>query len=171
VVAAVAVTVLAPDLVVSRVQSIANVDTDVSVATRYYMNVSMGEMIADRPVAGAGLGAFDKAYPAYRRPGTSFDIVKPHQVPLAFVAETGIAGVLAELTLLGALLALYWRRRPHGWGALESAVLVGTVTLLVGTLFEYYLYFEYVWLFFGLSVVVARLARTEKEDAGWIRIS
>ena len=164
VVVAIAIAIAAPDLIVSRVQSITNVETDVSVATRYYMNVSMGEMIADRPVFGTGLGAFDQTYPYFRRPGTSLDIIKPHQVPLAFIAETGIAGVLAELTLLGGLVALYWRRRPDGWGALEAAVLVGTVTLLVGTLFEYYLYFEYVWLFLGLSVVATRLARTQKED-------
>lgn len=162
---ALAGTLLAPDLILSRVQSIANVDTDVSVATRYYMNTSMQDMIADRPVFGTGLGAFDKGYLTYRRPGTSFEIVKPHQVPLAFIAETGIAGLLAEVTLIGALVALYWRRRPDGWDPLEAAVLAGTVTLLVGTLFEYYLYFEYVWLFFGLSVVATRLARAPKEDA------
>jgi O-antigen ligase len=155
---------LAPDLIVSRVTSIGDVNTDVSVATRYYMNQSMQDMIAARPVFGTGLGAFGKAYPAFRRPGTSFDIVKPHQVPLAFVAETGIAGLLAEVVLFGAIVALYWHRRPDGWDALESAVLVGTVALLVGTLFEYYLYFEYVWLYLALSVVATRLVRNKKKE-------
>jgi O-antigen ligase len=156
--------VLAPDVIVSRVASIANVDTDVSVATRYYMTAAMPDMIAARPVFGTGLGAFDRAYPAFRRPGTSFVIVKPHQVPLAFVVETGIAGIIAEIVLFGALVSLYWRRRPDGWDPLEAAVLAGTVALLVGTLFEYYLYFEYVWLFLGLSVVAARLVRSKKEE-------
>ncbi len=161
---ALATAVLAPGVIGSRVASITNVDTDVSIATRYYMNASALDMIAARPVFGTGLGAFDKAYPGFRRPGTSYGIVKPHQLPVALVAETGVAGLLAEVLFAGVLVGLYGRRRPDGWGALGAAVLAGTVTLLVGTLFEYYLFFEYLWLFLGLSVVVTRLARSPKED-------
>jgi putative inorganic carbon (hco3(-)) transporter len=153
--------VSAPATIVSRFTSISNVETDVSVATRYYMTASMQDMIAARPVFGTGLGAFDKAYPSFRRPGTSFDIVKPHQIPLAFIAETGVAGAIAEIILVGGLIAIYWRKRPEGWDVLEAAVLVGVVTLLVGTLFEYYLYFEYLWLFLGLSPVVMRIVRAK----------
>lgn len=162
---AVVLSLASPGLVTSRVQSITNVETDVSVATRYYMAISMGQMIAARPVSGTGLGAFDHLYPYYRHPGTSLAIVKPHQVPLGFIAETGIAGALAELTLVVALAMLYVRRRPNGFGALEAAALVGTVAMLVGTLFEYYLYFEYVWLFIGLSAAATRLGRSDKEAA------
>jgi len=160
--AVLAAAVMAPDAVVSRGGSPANGDTDVSVGTRDYMNVSMVRMIADRPVTGTGLGAFDRAYPDYRMPGTSLDIVKPHQVPLTFVVETGLLGAFAQLVLAGGLIALYWRRRPDGWDATEAAVLSGTIALMAGSLFENYLYFEYVWLFFGLSVVATRLARTRE---------
>jgi O-antigen ligase len=159
-----AAVVFAPGVIVSRFESSTNVESDVAVATRYYMTVAMEQMIADRPIFGTGLGAFDRAYPAYRRPGTSFSIVEPNQVPLDFVAETGIVGLGAEIALLVALGVTYWRRRPRGWDPFEAAMLAGTVALLVGTAFENFLYFEYVWLFFALSVVATRLARAKEES-------
>jgi O-antigen ligase len=164
-VVAVAAATLAPGVIAARIESITATDTDVSVATRYYMNQSALQIAAAYPVFGTGLGAFDKAYPAFRKPGTDFGIVKPHQLVVALVSEMGIAGLLAEITFAGAVIALYWRKRPKGWGALEAAVLAGLVTLIVGSAFEYYLFFEYLWLFLGLSVVVSRVSRTPKEDA------
>lgn len=156
---------VAPGAIASRVASIFSPDTDVSVGTRYYMYQSAAEIAATYPTFGTGLGAFDKAYPAFRKPGSDFGIVKPHQLVVALVSETGIAGLIAEIVFAGAVVAIYWRRRPHGWGPLEAAIMAGLVTLIVGSAFEYYLFFEYLWLFLGLSVAVARISDTSKEDA------
>jgi O-antigen ligase len=159
---AVAIVIAAPPSIVSRTKSIGAVSTDLSVATRYYMVFSTVEMIRDRWVWGTGLAAYDKAYPPYRKPGTLLTILKPHQLPLALWAEMGIAGLLAELALVGGVIAVFWRRRPQGWGPLESVALAGLLTLSTQTFFQYYLYFEYPWLFLALSVAATRIARREE---------
>jgi O-antigen ligase len=117
-------------------------------------------MIRDMPVFGTGLGAFDQAYPLYRRPGTLVKITKPHQLPLGLWAEMGLGGLLAELALAGAIAVTFVRRRPDGWTDLEALAAAGVAALLTQTLFQYYLYFEYPWLYLALSVVAVRLART-----------
>ncbi len=162
---AVAAVALAPEQIVSRTRSIGDIERDMSVATRYYMFYSTIEMIEDDWVYGTGLGAYDRAYPEYRKPGTRLAILKPHQLPLALWAEMGIAGLLAQVALIAALIVLFARRGHAGWTGPEAAALAGLLTLLVQTLFQYYLYFEYVWLFLALAVLATRLGRTEKEFA------
>lgn len=159
---ALSVAVFAPSAVVDRAQSFTDLERDRSNATRYYMALSTVEMIRDDWVYGTGLGAFDQAFPRYRKPGTYISIVRPHTLPLALWAETGVAGLLAELVLTGGLVFVHWRRRPNGWGAVEAAALAGLLALLVQSLFQYYLYFEYVWLFLALSVAASRIVRAEE---------
>lgn len=158
-----AVVAYAPGLIIDRFTSSANITTDRSVATRYYMNQSMLAMIADEPVWGTGLDAFKDVYPDYRRPGSIITIIEPHQLPLALVAEMGVAGLLAEVVLVFALaVTFFWRRRPAGFTVYEAAVLAGLVALLTQTLFQYYLYFEYLWLFLALAVIANRVAASSR---------
>ena len=157
------IVLVAPGAFVSRVESIFDVRTDRSNATRYGMVFSTFQMIEDDWVWGTGLGAYDKVYPAYRQPGTHLDIIEPHQLPLAMWAEMGIAGLLAEIALIVSAASLFIRKRPDGWTVFEVAALGGLLALLAQTFFQYYLYFEYVWLFVALSVVSTRLARVSEE--------
>ncbi len=156
---------VAPDQVLERAESVGDIERDQSVATRYYMTFSAQDMIRDMPVFGTGLGAFDKAYPRYRRAGTMTDVVRPHQIPLALWAETGIAGLLAEVVLLAAIVRIFWRKRPKGWTDLESVALGGVCALLAQVLFQYYLYFEYLWLYLALAVIAVRLAPEPQKEA------
>jgi O-antigen ligase len=155
-----AATLVAPGQVAERAVSIFDVERDLSNVTRYGMYVSTVEMIADDWVGGTGLGAFEHVYPEYRQPGTILSVRRPHQLPIAFWAEMGVLGLVAEILLVGALAALFWPRRGRPWTVFEAASLAGLLTLLSETFFQYYLYFEYLWLFVALCVVSSRLART-----------
>ena len=151
---------LAPGQVAERAASIFDTERDLSNITRYGMYLSTVQMIKDDWVGGTGLAAFEQVYPDYRQPGTILSVRKPHQLPIAFWAEMGVAGLAAEILLVGALAALFWPRRGRPWTAFEAASLAGLVTLLSETFFQYYLYFEYLWLFVALCVVSSRLARS-----------
>lgn len=161
---AVAVLAFQPGLVLGRAASIGEVERDLSVATRYQMFYSAVDIIRDNWALGTGLGAFDVAYPPYRRLGTLTYITKPHQLPLAMWAEMGIAGLIAEVVLVGAIIATFWRRRPRGWTAVEAFSVASLVSvMMVQSWFQYYLYFEYMWLMVAFAVAGNRLARADEE--------
>lgn len=152
-----------PTNVVSRFESITNVSSDKSIATRYLMIGSTVDMIEDHWALGTGLGAFDVAYEPYRRAGSHTNIFKPHQVPLAMWAEMGIPGLLAEILLVAGVFIEIRRRRHKGWNRYEAAGVAGLVALLVQSLFQYYLYFEYLWLFFAITVAATRFRALPEE--------
>lgn len=154
---------VAPQAIMDRLKSSTDVQGDESVATRVYMGQSMVEMIEDDPIWGTGLAAFDREYPYYRKVGSSRTILRPHQVPGGLIAETGIAGALALLTLFGGVVWLYVARGKRPLWAGESAALAGLACMSAQSLFQYYLYFEYLWVFVGLLVVAVRMSPQEEE--------
>lgn len=160
----IAVVAFGSPFLVARLLSAGDVTGDKSVATRYYMTQSTIAMIRDNPIWGTGLGAYPLVYPSYRLPGSSATIVKLHQLPLAFPVEMGLAGILAEAVLLFAMFAPYVRRRPDGWTRWESATFAALLAVLIQTLFQYYLYFEYLWLVLALGVIATRLAKAAEEE-------
>ena len=123
---------------------------DPSSRTRLLMYTSSAEMVRDHPVFGVGLEAFEKVYPSYRKPAALERIAHPHQVPLAFLAETGIVGLLAELALGVAAVVSFFRRAKRGWHGYDAALLAAFVALVVGSFFQFYLYFPVMWLVAGL---------------------
>lgn len=160
---AVAASVVAPTLIVSRVLSAFDIQRDTSAATRYYMYVSAVEMVAARPVFGTGLAAFDQLYPAYRDARTIQTILRPHEIPVAFVAETGVAGLVTVIAVAWVAFLAVWRHRGRPWTPWEAAAVAGVVAIGVGSLFEYYLYLEYLWIFAAFWVVATRLERQERK--------
>lgn len=161
---AVLVVAIAPDAVTSRFRSITDVESDPSVRTRYVMLESTREMIGDYWLFGTGLAAYDKAYPRYQQSDAMPGITKPHELPLAIWAEMGIVGLLAEVIIIGALAWMLWKRRKIPWGPYESVGVAALVAMLVQSLFQYYLYVEYLWVALALSVAAARFERA-KGDA------
>jgi hypothetical protein len=159
----VGVVAVSPGMIVDRLGSITDIRGDRSNATRWFMVSSTLDMIGDHWVFGTGLDAYDAAYPQYRRPGSRGDILKPHELPFAIPAETGIMGLLAELLIIVGVVVELARRRHRGWSAWESVGLAGLLALLVQSLFQYYLYFEYLWLCLALTVAATRLVRLTEE--------
>ena len=124
--------------------------TGASSTTRALMLRSSAKMLADHPVTGVGLEGFQAAYPPYRDPGALAEISHPHEVPVAFVAETGIAGLIAEVLLAVAIVVTILRRRRNGSSGYDAALLAAFLGLLFGTLFQFYLYFPVMWIVAGL---------------------
>ncbi len=155
---------LQPATVIDRVASSFDFQGDESISTRIYMAGSMLDMIEDNPVWGTGLAAFDREYPYYRNAYASRTILRPHQIPLGLWSEAGIAGLIAQLGMLIAVgFTLFADRRKRPFSAYESVALAGIVCMSVQSLFQYYLYFEYLWLFVALAVAASRVARRDEE--------
>lgn len=152
-----------PDMIIDRIASIGDVGGDNSIGTRFYMLGSSVEMIRDYWTFGTGLSAYDVAFPAYRAAGTLSGVIRPHQLPLALWAEMGMAGIIAEIVLVWALAKTFVRRRVRAWTVAESFAAAGLVSLLVQSLFQYYLYFDYLWLFMAFAVAANRLAAQDEE--------
>ncbi|MDI6843785.1 MAG: O-antigen ligase family protein [Anaerosomatales bacterium] len=159
-------TAVAPGTVASRAASIFDTERDESNRTRYGMYQSTVEMIRDDWVLGTGLAAYEKAYPSYRKPGTSQVVVKPHQLPLSMWAEMGVFGLAAEIALALGTWLLFWPRRGRPWSVYEAAAIAGLASLLAGSLFQYYLYFEYLWLFLAFAVSAHRLSAGPADEIG-----
>jgi len=154
---------VAPGAITSRFSSILDYRRDMSNATRVYMIGSALQMARDNWQSGTGLGAFAVAYPAYKNPLALGYILKPHEVPLALAAETGVAGVVAVFALLGGMVWVFFVSRRGRWTTLQSVALAGVLALMVQSLFQYNLYFEYFWLFAALGVAAGRLSSPVKE--------
>jgi O-antigen ligase len=140
----------------SRIASLADVMKEPSLQTRVLMGKSMLHMLPKYWLTGTGLAAFEEAYPAYRYPGALARVVRPHQVPLALWVEMGLAGLAAGLAIVAGLVRALLLRRASGWRAEDSAVLVALVAMLVGSLFQYFCYFEPFWLVLALVAALPR---------------
>jgi O-antigen ligase len=162
---AVAVFAIQPAMLLERVGSIVGIDQDTSISTRWYMFSSAWRMIQDHWAMGVGLGAFAEAYPPYREFGTFLSVLKPHQLPVAMWAEMGIAGLIAELGLTLSFARLALRGWKAGLSVESRFALVGLVTLIVQTFFQYFLFFEYLWVLLAMAVVAIRRDIERKEEA------
>ncbi|ANM28555.1 hypothetical protein ABI59_01365 [Acidobacteria bacterium Mor1] len=76
------------------------------------------EMIADRPLIGAGPGGFGEVYPGYRRPGDN-ETQHAHNLPLELCADLGLPlGILMSAGFFAFFLGPLLRRgavQPVGW--------------------------------------------------------
>jgi putative inorganic carbon (HCO3(-)) transporter len=168
-VALVALVALTAVLVMSgtllRFQSMTDTGNDPSASTRYLQIGSTLDMIRDNWLFGTGLGAFDRAYPMYRRSGSVDTITKPHELPLALWAEMGLPALIAELTIVSGLAWTLWRRRKQRWNQYLAIGVAAFLAVLAQSFFQYYLYFEYLWFGLALAVAAARFEEPSAEDA------
>ncbi len=155
VVLAIAAAPFLPSSITDRVATIFEPQSTGSLSTRYLMVVSSVQMLDQYWLGGTGLGGFELAYPPYRQPGSLARILHPHQLFLAMWVEMGLLGLLAELVIVAGI-AIAWRRvHVRGYPGVSAAVLAGAVALVVESFFQYYLYFEYLWLFLALLAAVS----------------
>jgi len=152
--AALVITVVAvpflPSTLTDRVTTLFEPQTVSSLSTRYLMGVSSIDMLDQYWFSGTGLGAFEVAYLPYRQPGALPGILHPHQLPLAIWVQMGLLGLLAELVLLAGIIGAWRRLAQRGYPGVSAAVLAAVVALVIQTFFQYYLFFEYLWLFLAL---------------------
>ncbi|MFN3285605.1 MAG: O-antigen ligase family protein, partial [bacterium] len=126
-------------------------------------------MVADRPWAGVGFGAFVREYDNYRLP-EDFYAPAPfaHNLPLSLAAETGLPGLAAFLVFLIAVVRAAYRtafRSPARDRALRAGMAAALAAVLAqqlvdGTLQPFHLGFAF-WI-----LVAAVLAhRTQTPEA------
>ena len=128
-------------------------------------------MTKTHPILGVGYGTYPAEYPAYRRKvivtDQTFQYMGAHSEPLRVLAETGVAGILISLWLLGAAFVLgirvYSRRGKPRESALALALLSGLATYLIHSAFNSYTAVDKVTIPFWASIgVLAGLARREE---------
>jgi O-antigen ligase len=145
-----AIAPLVPSLVVDRIGNLLDVRSETSLSTRWLLARSSVDMLGEYWLTGTGLGAHAIAYPPYRIAGALPRILNPHQLPLAMWVEMGLPGATALLLLLGGVLGAWRRVARKAYPGVSAAALAAVVALVVQSLFQYYLFFEYLWLFMAL---------------------
>jgi O-Antigen ligase len=93
----------------------------------------------DKPIGGWGAGSFPVTHLMYRK--VPLDVLQPHNVPLQFLAETGVVGAALGMGALGFLLfAALARLRAMAAGRerdLAVALFAGAVAYLVHTVVDF----------------------------------
>jgi hypothetical protein len=125
-----------------------------------------GEMIADHPWIGVGLGGFGEVYPQYRRP-TDNETQHVHDLPLELCAELGLpAGILCSAIFFWVFLSPLLRRRddmPH-WARGAS---VGLAAVAFQNLVDFTILLpSLLWLSAILRGLLALPARVERRSRG-----
>jgi hypothetical protein len=93
---------------------------------------------SDRPLTGWGAGSFEVVQPLYS--DAALPVKQPHNVPLQFLAETGLVGAalaLGAFALLLAAGALAVRRAPPDGRLLPAALFAVAVMYSLHTLYDW----------------------------------
>jgi O-antigen ligase len=119
---------------------------------------------ADHPLAGVGVGGFERAYAERVEQPGGVKVRASHTTPVTVVAEGGVVGLALYAWLLAAAALLAFRRTVRGTPVFRIAAVVAGVELaaiFVHSL-AYDAFFEdpFVWAFFALAALAARATAT-----------
>lgn len=91
------------------------------------------------PILGAGLGAFDSVFPAFRTGGSGFSFAHAHNDYIEIASETGIIGCLVVLAALAVVLARHvsWKTGRADFGAVGWASCAGILAIGVHSLTDF----------------------------------
>jgi len=127
---------------------------------------SAGEMIADHPWTGVGLGGFGEVYPQYRRPSDN-ETQHVHDLPLELCAELGLpAGILCSAIFFWVFFTPLLRRRDDvpPWARGAS---VGLAALAIQNLVDFTILLpSLLWLAAILRGLLAQPSRVERRSRG-----
>lgn len=158
-----------PPTVINRALSIFNF-ADSSTSYRFKMWEITGQMIADRPIFGVGLGhqPFKYTFETYIR---TMPVFHSHNTYLQVLAEMGILGLVLFILLLLAILgsAYYYlirSQRPYR-RIMGAALMASFAGLLTHGMFENILYLTKIsltfWVLVALVFALVRLEKRERE--------
>jgi O-antigen ligase len=138
---------------------------DSSLRGRRSENLAALRMWADHPLIGVGPDNFEIHYEQYSEAiGTD---PRPeergaHNLYLESLAETGVLGAAAFLTIVGLAVRGAWRARRRLDGAdvlVAEGVFAALATFLICAFTLHSAYARYEWIFLGLGLAAGRLAR------------
>jgi O-antigen ligase len=156
--ALVVLVLLAVGLAAPSVRAQVRKDFDRATSGRSQLVENGARIAADHPVAGVGLGSFERAYGA--RTGLRGDEPKraaSHTTPVTVAAETGIVGLALFGWLLAMPLAIGFRRASGSFAG-RASLIVALVVLAIGVHSLFYnAFFEdpMTWGALGLGALVA----------------
>lgn len=119
----------------------AGADASESLATRSLIWRDTADLISENPILGAGLGAFETAYPRYSsRFGETAVVRQAHNDFLQILADAGLVGAALVVTFVVLVFAAV-RRGARSRDALVSGMALGSgaglFALLVHSLFDF----------------------------------
>jgi O-antigen ligase len=169
---AVGVAAFAPSSFWARNRTIADYETDVSVAGRENAWKVLGVIVEERPFTGVGAGAFLEAWGRYAPLEAGGRRYVAHNVLLEVVGDLGIVAFASWCVFAAWLLARLWRAGDDPLVGLEARALFAALAgYLVAEMVNGYSLSWYLYFLFGASVAVVRLARTRAtlsaEGAAW----
>jgi O-antigen ligase len=158
--------------VARHAESVAETE-NVSNLERFNRWMAAAEMTKDRPWLGVGYGAYEAAYPQYRRKviitELAYQHMGAHSEPLRLLAEMGVFGLIASIWFLATVGVLgtrmFLRAADSRARLLALAMLAGFCTYAVHGIFNSYLGIDKITIPFWASLgILSGLER--KENAG-----
>lgn len=148
----------------ARALSIVDFKGDASAMDRVYLSEVSVKMFADHPLTGVGIQAFRAAYPAYADSRVSISpVTDGHQMPFSIPAETGVAGLIAEALLFGALVWLLVRELRRADASPHAPGIAAMVAIAAMSFFNTFVFFESFWIAIAL-VGAAFLTERDTSD-------
>jgi len=135
--------------------------TEASYADRRIVALDSLHVLRDRPLLGAGLGAFETAYPAYQSFSTDSIWVHAHNDYAEALAETGLVGGLLMVVALVMFSCLAFKRLgdrlQHDAGWIQLGAALGCGGLLVHSFVDFNLHIPANAAWFAVLISVATI--------------
>ncbi len=155
---------IAPSAIISRVQSIGDLNDPAS-RDRVAMLRSGVHIVQDHPITGVGPNMIPVVYAQYRDATYAVNEVNPHlhNVPMQIAAERGLPALAIWLWFVFVASRDLWRQLRRGEAtAVAGAGVAAMVAMLVAGLFEYnFGDSEFLMLFLGLITLPYAARMTE----------
>ena len=157
-----------PSLLLERISTLATWQ-EYSLKSRWLILQTAANMIRRHPFIGVGLGAFEKVFDNYRPEGFFQSWQVAHNTFARLWAETGILGfgaiALLTLRIIRYLIHRFSTAQDKYWRRVLAGLFAGWLgsVLMSLTLDQFQL--VYFWIYLGLTVAVAEIARGEPSGA------
>jgi putative inorganic carbon (hco3(-)) transporter len=151
---------------------------DSSIEGRETENLAALHTFIDHPLTGVGPGVYFAEYSRdyANRLGLRYLATnrRGHSLYLEMIADTGIIGLTAFLTMVGVPLVLlfrrarYWRDRDPERAIIASSFLFALIAYLASAMFLHLSYQRYFWAVFGLASAAIWVLGRDEERAAFV---
>jgi O-antigen ligase len=146
---------------------------DSSIVGRQTENLAALHAFVDHPVTGVGPGVYFREYSRdyANRLGLRYlgSERRGHSLYLEMMADTGIVGLTAFLSMVGVALVLlfrcsrYWRERDAERALIASSLLFALIAYLASAMFLHLSYQRYFWAVLGLASAAIWVLRPDQD--------
>lgn len=156
------------DTITSATGSANDENVDSSIAGRLHFWGVAVDIANAQPLTGVGMNGFNLVYDRYDSSNGQFGSQRSvHSAWFGILAELGYTGLVIFFMLMAYAFFVCWkarrlaRRRPDlaNLAAYATAIEAGLVVFAIGGSFVPFQYFEILWHFLALSIVVGRIVK------------